>query len=906
MCIYPIRRTIAVAIALMVACALPCHARSALLESDHDHEILRLEGFQPVSTWDQDGVRVFVAEQGAQVRQGPVRLSAPRMVVWFDKARSADPQVRRAIVRVYAEGRRPRPGRSGATADLVQDGQVHSAAAILMTFTSSFSFVVDCPLQRSQAPVPSGLFAKAEPLLKGDEERTWDTVPPAPDVNAFALATQGLMADRVEVFGKEMTAVYLGDVHGTFGSLVVRADAAVLWYDPEAQSYEIYAEGNVRLSRKAGYKVPQYKPGRQLDVMDLVQVASADQIYINPGRARGLATNVELRAADPAAAADLIYVFRGKEAYLIDSNTLTVRQVSLTTCNFAVPHYRFAADRAEIISQPPSTLLNAWRPRLQVGKSNKTLIALPFIGTDLTQRAYLLESYALGTSKKFGFFVQTTWRPLDLASRRPGWIESWLVNLDYYSSRGPAIGTQLEYAFGQAPGPRSRGELTAYYINDSGSEDDTGGPVPQQNRGLFHLRHRTQLNEDWRLDAEYYDISDRGFLDEYFEFNFLNEKVPESYLLARYLRNSTYVALLYKQRVNDFIRQVEELPSAELQIAGFPVGRLVYEGQVSAGQFDLEPSNLLTPPAPDPPGVRRFHTEQKLSLPFMLSALRIDPSVRVLATWASDGTAPGPVFTGSQSRTGFGAGVTIATTMSRVYDLTSELFDLNRLRHILIPFVEFETLSVSGDGSASFIQMDSIDTIDSMTEASIGLRQRLQTKRMKDGEWTPVDWLDFRIAYVSRTSDSVDMIQDQDFLRWDMDLRLTDRVSLHSWDSRIGLEDLPDVINAGIVVDFLPRCTLGLDYDFISDITSSLTAQLFYKLSDRYQLLLSQQTDFNSAGTGNDRNLETIFVIRRLLHEWVLDIGLHYEKSNDEFAVIFGFGPSGWGVFKSPRRAGRL
>ncbi len=308
----------------------------------------------------------------------------------------------------------------------------------------------------------------------------------------------------------------------------------------------------------------------------------------------------------------------------------------------------------------------------------------------------------------------------------------------------------------------------------------------------------------------------------------------------------------------------------------------------------------------DPPSLGRLHTEHSVSLPFMLCFLRLDPSLSVLATWASEGVDAMGNFTGTPSRTGIGAGITASTTLSRVYDVTSDLLDLHRLRHIVTPFVDLQTLSVSGSPAKDFIQMDHIDAIDSMTQATLGLRQRVQTKRMKNGQWTPVNWIDSRIALVTQSTGSDDNTLDDTYLTWDVDFLLNDHISLHSWDSRVGGSNSPDFINAGIMFDFLPNFTLGFDYDFITNVSSVVTVDLFYKLSDRYQLLLKQQSNLNSTATGSNKNLETYLVLRRLLHEWVLDIGVHYEQATNEFAVIFGFGPSGWGVFKSPRRAGRL
>jgi hypothetical protein len=139
----------------------------------------------------------------------------------------------------------------------------------------------------------------------------------------------------------------------------------------------------------------------------------------------------------------------------------------------------------------------------------------------------------------------------------------------------------------------------------------------------------------------------------------------------------------------------------------------------------------------------------------------------------------------------------------------------------------------------------------------------------------------------------------------DFEMLLTDHLSVHSRDNRISLGDLPSVLNVGMGADYLPRWALGVDYDIITDTTSTLTVNYSRQLSDRYRLLLYEQYEFDSRGAGGETSLGTTVVLRRTLHKWVLDIGLHIEKSNDEMALIFGFGPAGWGVYVDPRRAGR-
>jgi hypothetical protein len=202
--------------------------------------------------------------------------------------------------------------------------------------------------------------------------------------------------------------------------------------------------------------------------------------------------------------------------------------------------------------------------------------------------------------------------------------------------------------------------------------------------------------------------------------------------------------------------------------------------------------------------------------------------------------------------------------------------------------------------------MDAVDAIDSGTEITLGLRQRLQTKRRRDGgQWRSVNWAELDVALVGRSSDSVNTTLDNSFLRADFEMLLSEHVTLHSRDNRIALEGQPDLFNVGASVDYMPKWAFDVDFDSISGTNSTLTFDVICQLSDRYQLAFFEQYELDSRGAGDQQNLETRIVLRRFLHEWILEGGLHFEKANDDLAVIFGFGPAGWGIYRDPRRAGR-
>jgi len=352
--------------AVIALCLVQSGAASgSIVQGDYDNHPLRLESFQPVTTWEEDGVRVFVAEDGAVLRQGAMRLAAPRMVVWFDKAKSARPDVRAAVLRVYVEGLQRSDGTLSKACRLVEGDQVQRCGAAYLQLRSNLSFVWDCRLVETQARKPSVLLARAEAIAGPLEEDTlWRTVPEAEVVLPPRVMWQNLKAETFTFFRDTETkgsAVYVGDVHGTYNNMELRADAAVLWYDSTAGTFELYARGNVRLFRKPGVETQVELPTELAgEFSDVMQLLSADEIYVNPGTHRGLLTDLEVRMRDPRVEEGLVYVVRGKEAYMLDSRNLTVREASATTCNFARPHYQFHAGTLQVVRQHPSTILSAW------------------------------------------------------------------------------------------------------------------------------------------------------------------------------------------------------------------------------------------------------------------------------------------------------------------------------------------------------------------------------------------------------------------------------------------------------------------------------------------------------------------------------------------------------------------
>ncbi|MFW6457751.1 MAG: LPS assembly protein LptD, partial [Planctomycetota bacterium] len=700
------------------------------------------------------------------------------------------------------------------------------------------------------------------------------------------------------------TAVYMGNVRGTYKNIEFRSEIAVIWVREAAESYELYARGDIRIKNTTGD--PISGSGNVLNDLNDMEQLRAEKMYINPGGETNRTTRAELRMR--AGNQDEVVVLRGKEFYMLDAENFAIEQVQATHCPFGDPHYHINAKRARIIREDPHLFVSMWNPGIETGPEERTLIRTPFLSEDFgDETGFLLRSVRVGNSGRYGTFLQTRWRPAHLGLRA-NWIDNLGLRLDYFSRRGFGAGSELQYSFDGPLDSTNRGFIRGYYVHDNAKTDNTGLAVPKRNRGRLWWQHRLRWNEHWRTDAELHWLSDHGFLQEFYEEEFKNQRPPESYLFTRYLKNQTWGGITVKTQVNDFLNQVEEMPSLRLEQIGIPADPFVYDASYDAGIYNLQTSDQLT--MTDPSELSRLHSEQRLSLPFSIDNLQIDPYIRALATWVSD-TDSGQ-DSGSKTQLGGGGGARISMDLHRNYATESDTWDINRFRHIMTPYLEAQGLWTSSD-SEDFVQLggldpwprdghgprsytDNIDGIDDLRRTRVGLRQRLQTKRRSgdEGPWKNVNWVDLDVALVNRSEDSTRIAKDDDYVELDFTWNIFDWLDFKAKNNRFSLDDGTDVYNASTTIKFSPTTQLGAGYNYISGKSNSIRANFKTNLSDRYALQLSEIYELDSKGKSDSINLLSKVVLKRYFHKWVASLSLTHDGRNDgESEIMIMFHPRG-------------
>jgi hypothetical protein len=705
----------------------------------------------------------------------------------------------------------------------------------------------------------------------------------------------------------------------------LQADTLVLW-----RAADQAAEG------------PTGAPSGQFEKVTAVYVAGdvlmregqltirADELYYDLENTRGLVRNAVMRTFDPSRNVP-IYV-RAEELRRLDDTRFEANDVSLTTSEFWKPQLSVEASKIRIIdrlrdvepdSEVPESSFSAWMEGVRFKYYDTTLLRLPTMHTGPRGPGSPMRSVRFGRDSTFGASIETQWflsRLLGL--REPEGTDSTLF-LDYYDKRGPGGGAAVEYERRDY-----FGRIMGYVIDDHG-EDRLGRTrknvdVPDDLRGRFALQHRHFLPYGWQLTAEVSYLSDRNFLEQFYRDEFYAGKEQETLLHLRRIDDNRALAFLGKGRINDFLNEMEELPTGEYHWTGqsFLDDRFVFFSDSLIGRFRYrfddegprQPEDFFT----------FAQTRSEVDMPLQAGSSKIVPFVA-----GTLGYDDGPGFqrdldgtlAESEDEVLIGeAGVRMSTLpFWRVYpEVESRLWDLHGLRHTIRPSLTAVTYTQSNTVAE---QRDTLD---------LGISQRWQTKRGPAGRQRTVDWLDLDVDFVWVNNAGDEMAGPDRFI-WNrpfiplinrqggqvppQDRRITDMfgpqrdyISANmTW--RIGettsvLGDVYLDMQTGAVdqldIGFSRLCWPNLSYfigsRYLRDIDNGLgqhgsnavTFAMTYVLDPRYTAVFSQQYDFDY-----EANIRSDITLIRKYHRVNFAITLSIDDSLDEQRIVFSLWPEG-------------
>ena len=888
-------------------------------------------------TWTaKNGVRVLVLRGHCRIVQGDATLRAQRMVVWQTSRGNRD------AIAVYLEEnvRVEQPGstfnqtssfinlltRAGvdfnarvASAGTVKDALFRRAASRRIASRRG-------GLQPTQLVVQSQ--TNADPLLRSVRIQTptgglrririspRSTVP-------FSLhsekSTATTPAEQISIITGGVNLLIDGIEE--FGTVDLTADRMVIWtravdadkfgnrtetLQTRDSPFQVYLEGNIVV--------------RQGD-----NIVRASRAFYDAREDRALLLNAELTAKLAKLGAQLRV--RAERLRQLSQKSFHAQQAWISTSRFGKPGYRLQSSDIFLehryvnpwIGQAPAFDPLTGVPVVDevpwVSSLNNTfmvnnvpLMFAPNLSGPAEDPNIPLRSATIEQDRIFGSQVKTVWNMFKLLGVDQPQAMQWDLLADYLSERGPAFGTQSEYRGAEAfgiPGTFS-GFGLGYYIYDSGNDNlglDRRNLVPDdQNRRRALWRHRQNLPGDITVLGELGFVSDRNFLEQYYENEFDEHKDIETLLYLKQGIDNWAGTLFFRTQLNDFENTTEWYPRGDLYVLSQPLlgGLLTWTGRTSAGFANMraaaaptDPTDIFSPlPFAANTGGGVFMTRHELNLPFNVGPVQLVPyAMGEAAYWGEDATGDGlDRFVGS-------AGVRGSVLFWRVFPyVQSQILNLNGLAHKMV----FDWDYSFTDVSRRLGRIPQYNEFDDNSQERFRQRFLINTfVGVLPAEFEPRFYAVRTGAGRSVTAAYHELIDQQQVLRFGW---------RHRWQTKDGPPDrlrIKDWMKLDLEGAFFPnadRDNFGEDlgllsgrYSWLVGDRTRLLANAYYDLFDNSQKLwsvgvLSQRSSRGSIyagvrqvkGGGFDSQIVTSSFSYAMSPKWISTLGTAYDLGEQQ------------------------
>lgn len=680
-------------------------------------------------TWTEGDEEITLLRNSCLVRHGGTTLLAREMVLWRPVGGG------RLVVYLHGEARLERAGESKNADSMILDLDAESVdyqiSGDRIEQSQAHDPVYAQAVARRGASADATTHSAARPPddgpVLGEPGVAYETVrlrPPDGRLRRVRIYSRGAAPFDVESIRStnsippEQITVVTGGVQVLIDGLDgvdlvdLTADRVVIWtqaagedfqveqVQTEDTPYTVYLEGHVSIRQGDNW-------------------TRAERAVYDARAQRGLVEHAELRTFIPEIGGDVRV--RADQLRILSNERYQAFNAWTTTSPFGKPGYRIQS--REVFIEPRYDVDLGW---LGVGSSRvvdpvtgmesvKTnwirsydntvrvgdvpILYSPYVAGPAEDVNIPLKQLSVGNDQVFGFKAKTVWDVFDLfGTDQPPGVELNLL-ADYFSDRGPGGGLSSTYSGEDLFGidDRYRGTGIGYYVHDDGL-DNLGQfrrdlEPETDDRYRLKWRHRHDLPMSARVQAELGIVSDRNFLEQYFESEFDADKDQENLLYAAQTLDPWGAGnwgweLLGKAPINDFETTTGWYPKADLWGLSEPLfdGWLTWSSHTQAGYGDIEPADPFDyaderffdplPYAPDSEG-GVFMTRHQLDLPLPVGPFNIVPFVMGEALAQDegiDGTDVGRL-TGS-------VGTRASIQFQRVYpEVYNRILGLNGLAH---------------------------------------------------------------------------------------------------------------------------------------------------------------------------------------------------------------------------------
>ena len=735
------------------------------------------------------------------------------------------------------------------------------------------------------------------------------------------------------------------------GTILIEADRCVIWTSDmnkllsrriDDLPVELYLEGNIVFQQGA----------RRI---------YADRMYYNVQSEYGMILGAEVLTPAPQyegivrLKADVIQQ-RSRENFLAN-------RAALTSSRLGVPRYWLQSDRIELNDERQSVntgllgfgiLAPSGDQTAMKAKARSNFVYVegvpvfywPVFSSNVESPSFYVTGFQTRQDTLFGTIAMVDWDLYQILGIDAIDGTRWGLSTDYLSKRGFAMGTNYNYnlpsLWGCGP---AYGWLDAWGLSDRGLDtlgNDRVNMVPEAtSRAKVFLQHRQLLSPDQELWAEVGYITDRNFLEQYFENEWDTWKDRSTALRYRhYFAEQQMLDFWGAVRTNPFFTETQWLPRADHYWLGKDVANLMtWYSHSQVGYAQLQKATFPTAPEDaakwiyqpwevPSSGVQAI-TRQELSMPFDLTYSKLTPYIAgEAAYWGEDLNGD------SLGRLTGQAGVRSSTPFWKVFpDVQSSLLNLNGLAHK----VSIEADTWYADSSKNLDQLPLYDPIDDNSQehfrrrliintfggtlpaqfesnnfaarqgmqryvsaassiivadqmqSRMGLHQRWQTKRGVPGRERIADVMEFDVDGIYFYNPDRDNFgQTVGGINYAFRYHIGDRVTLLS----DGYYDLFESgLHATTIGGSISRPGRGdmylgftnLDGPMTSDL---LTASFNYRMNDKWAAYGGTSYDFGPTG-----NHGQALGVTRIGESFLLRLGINYDLSRNNTSFQFALEP---------------
>lgn len=753
-----------------------------------------------------------------------------------------------------------------------------------------------------------------------------------------------------------ISGVQLQDSNGTvtdFGTVSIETDNAVMW---------IRGNGNAQPSLLTGVESFADRPIELYLEGNIVlhqgqRIIYAERMYYNVSSEYGMVLSAEILTPIPQ--------YQGLLRIKADALEQRNRQnfmaygAAITSSRLGVPRYWMQADRVSFQDNRADGSIDSSRrpgvgePTNMQATSRNNFVYLaglpisywPVFTTDLNKPTFYLSSVKFKNDQIFGTQVFTEFDGYQLLGIDGPDGTDLTLSADYLSKRGLAGGGRftLDRPSLWFAGPTS-GYLDAWFINEQGLDilgNDRINLTPEADvRGRAAGRYRSNLTPNMEFWAELGYITDRNFLEQYFENEWDQQKDFSTALRLRNYNGNRMFDIFGQPRVNDFFTETEWLPRADHYWLGQDLGQwlswsehtnVAYAHQRVA-TTPTDPQDAATfqllPWETDSEGVRAI-TRQELSAPLTLGAWNVAPFISGEAGYWGEDVTGNPLT----RLTGQG-GVRSSLPMWRAYpNVSSSLLDINGMAHKIsfdnelfyadsdqnldrLPLYDplddnsqehfrrrmiFNTFGgVRPDrfeernyalrqGMQRYVTASSSEVIDDMMQVRSGINQRWQTKRGYPGRERIVDLVSFDVDWIYYPKAERDNFgEDVGAINYDFRYHVGDRLTLLSDGYFDVFSQGLKAVSAGAMISRPGRGQAYLGILSLEGPISSnvLNGYMNYKLNEKWVAAGGAAWDFSKIGS-----IGQTFSLTRIGESALVQVGINVDSGRDNVSFSFNIEP---------------